>query len=76
MAVTTNYNLPLYESEDKPNLRDQYNGAINMIDNLLLTANSEITDLKQQMQELNRKIESLQTGTTYDDLKTHGFLYE
>lgn len=76
MAVTTNYNLPLYESEDKPNLRDQYNGAINMIDGLLLTANSEITELKQQMQELNQKIESLQTGTTYDDLKTHGFLYE
>ena len=76
MSKTANYKLPLYDSEDKPNLRDQYNGAINTIDGLLLTVNSEITELKQQMQDLNQKIDSLQTGTTYDDLKTHGFLYK
>lgn len=29
---TTNYNLDLYADNDKPNLRDQYNGAITKID--------------------------------------------
>lgn len=76
MSTTTNYNLPLYDSGDKPNLRDQYNGSINMIDGLLLSANTEITAVKQQIQELNAKIEALNTGTTYKDLKDNGFLYE
>lgn len=29
---TTNYNLDLYADNDKPNLRDQYNGAITKVD--------------------------------------------
>ena len=29
---TPNYNLDLYSDNDKPNLRDQYNGAITKID--------------------------------------------
>ena len=32
---TTNYNLDLYTDNDKPNLRDQYNGAITKIDTQL-----------------------------------------
>ena len=32
---TPNYNLDLYTDNDKPNLRDQYNGAITKIDTQL-----------------------------------------
>lgn len=31
-TYTNNYHLPLYEDNDKPNLRDQYNNAMNTID--------------------------------------------
>ena len=38
---TPNYNLDLYESSDKPNLRDQYNSAMGKIDTQLATPVSE-----------------------------------
>ena len=43
MGATPNYNLPTYESSDKPNLRDQYNGAMNKIDTELLKQAGDIT---------------------------------
>lgn len=39
---TTNYNLDLYTDTDKPNLRDQYNGAMNKIDSQLNTLSNNI----------------------------------
>lgn len=40
---TTHYNLDLYTDTDKPNLRDQYNGAINKIDQQIYTNAVNIT---------------------------------
>lgn len=40
---TTNYKLDLYTDTDKPNLRDQYNGAINKIDEALHNNSVNIT---------------------------------
>lgn len=54
MSETTNYQFPLYDSGDKPNLRDQYNGAINMIDTMFKQANDK-TDANSSA------IEQLQT---------------
>lgn len=57
MSETTNYQLPLYDSEDKPNLRDQYNGAVNMIDTLL----KKISDSNEAQQGV---LETLQGDVT------------
>lgn len=43
-VYTPNYNLDLYASEDKPNLRDQYNGAMGKIDAQLKTFAGDITN--------------------------------
>lgn len=42
-AYTSNYKLDLYMDTDKPNLRDQYNGAINKIDEELHNNSVNIT---------------------------------
>ena len=42
-AYTSNYKLDLYTDTDKPNLRDQYNGAINKIDEELHNNSVNIT---------------------------------
>lgn len=42
-AYTSNYKLDLYTDNDKPNLRDQYNGAINKIDEELHNNSVNIT---------------------------------
>lgn len=39
---TEHYNLDLYTDNDKPNLRDQYNGAMNKIDSQLNTLSNNI----------------------------------
>ena len=39
---TEHYNLDLYTDTDKPNLRDQYNGAINKIDSQLNTFSNNL----------------------------------
>lgn len=51
---TTHYNLDLYTDTDKPNLRDQYNGAINKIDSQLNTFSNNlviVTDAANQAKE-------------------------
>lgn len=42
---TPNYNLDLYASEDKPNLRDQYNAAIGKIDTQLKANADGVTNV-------------------------------
>lgn len=65
---TPNYNLDLYASADKPNLRDQYNAAMGKIDTQMkanadgvTNANVNIGTLQTQMKTANGDIESLQT---------------
>lgn len=51
---TEHYNLDLYTDTDKPNLRDQYNGAMNKIDSQLNTLSNNlviVTDAANQAKE-------------------------
>ena len=58
---TTNYNLDLYVSTDKPNLRDQYNGAMGKIDKALLDANNKVVDYGNQVANLSTRVENVET---------------
>ena len=58
---TPNYNLDLYVSTDKPNLRDQYNGAIGKIDKALLDANNKVVDYGNQVANLSTRVENVET---------------
>jgi hypothetical protein len=71
---TPNYNLDLYASADKPNLRDQYNAAMGKIDtqmkksaNDVTNANANVLTLQTQMTEAQKNISELES--TVD---THG----
>lgn len=48
---TPNYNLDKYTATDKPNLRDQYNAAMDKIDLALLSANTNATEAKSIAQD-------------------------
>lgn len=58
---TPNYNLDLYVSTDKPNLRDQYNGAMGKIDKALLDANNKVVDYGNQVANLSTRVENVDT---------------
>ena len=71
---TPNYNLDLYASADKPNLRDQYNAAMGKIDTQMkksaddvTNANANVLTLQTQMTEARKDIAGLES--TVD---THG----
>ena len=71
---TPNYNLDLYASADKPNLRDQYNAAMGKIDTQMkksaddvTNANANVLTLQTQMTEAQKDISSLEST-----VKTHG----
>lgn len=71
---TPNYNLDLYASADKPNLRDQYNTAMGKIDTQMkksadnvTNANANVLTLQTQMTEAQKDISELES--TVD---THG----
>lgn len=71
---TPNYNLDLYASADKPNLRDQYNAAMGKIDtqmkksaNDVTNANANVLTLQTQMTEAKKDISALEST-----VKTHG----
>ena len=86
-TYTSNYNIPQYESEDKPNLRDQYNAAMDVIDTQLkkesddvvvaiATANNakETADKAQEgIDELTPKVEQNTTNiaTNTADIATN-----
>lgn len=78
-SFTPNYNLDLYDSTDKPNLRDQYNGAMNKLDTLLETQqqniNTAMTNANQALENSTaqgEKITDLQTNmsTAQDNIET------
>lgn len=71
---TPNYNLDLYASADKPNLRDQYNAAMGKIDtqmkksaNDVTNANANVLTLQTQVTEAQKDISALEST-----VKTHG----
>ena len=71
---TPNYNLDLYASADKPNLRDQYNAAMGKIDAQMkksaddvTNANANVLTLQKQMTEAQKDISALEST-----VKTHG----
>lgn len=71
---TPNYNLDLYASADKPNLRDQYNAAMGKIDTQMkksaddvTNANANVLTLRTQVTEAQKDISALEST-----VKTHG----
>ena len=65
---TPNYNLDLYASTDKPNLRDQYNAAMGKIDTQMkksagdvTNANANVLTLQTQMTEAQKDIAGLES---------------
>ena len=71
---TPNYNLDLYASTDKPNLRDQYNAAMGKIDTQMkksaddvTNANANVLTLQTQMAEAQKDITALEST-----VETHG----
>lgn len=71
---TPNYNLDLYASADKPNLRDQYNVAMGKIDTQMkksaddvTNANANVLTLQTQMTETQKGISALEST-----VETHG----
>lgn len=71
---TTNYNLDLYASADKPNLRDQYNAAMGKIDTQMkanadgiTNANANVGTLQTQMQQVQGDVTALEST-----VETHG----
>lgn len=71
---TPNYNLDLYASADKPNLRDQYNAAMGKIDKQMkksaddvTNANANVLTLQTQVTEAQKDISALEST-----VKTHG----
>lgn len=68
MEYTPNYNLDLYASADKPNLRDQYNAAMGKIDTQMkksaddvTNANANVLTLQTQMTEAQKDIAELES---------------
>jgi hypothetical protein len=64
---TPNYNLDLYASADKPNLRDQYNAAMGKIDTQMkksaddvTNANANVLTLQTQVTEAQKDITNVQ----------------
>lgn len=71
---TPNYNLDLYASADKPNLRDQYNAAMGKIDAQMkksaddvTNANANVLTLQTRMTEAQKDISALESA-----VGTHG----
>lgn len=71
---TPNYNLDLYVSTDKPNLRDQYNAAMGKIDTQMkanadgiTNANANVGTLQTQMQQVQGDVTALEST-----VETHG----
>ena len=71
---TPNYNLDLYASADKPNLRDQYNAAMGKIDtqmkanaNGITNANANVGTLQTQMKQVQGDVTAIKST-----VETHG----
>lgn len=61
---TTHYNLDLYTDTDKPNLRDQYNGAMNKVDSQLNTLSNNIVVATEAANQAKEKADSASDSAT------------
>lgn len=66
-SFTPNYNLDLYDVDDKPNLNDQYNAAITKVDTELSKQSGDIVTAETAVANLTTTVqgyaESIQTNT-------------
>lgn len=71
---TPNYNLDLYASADKPNLRDQYNAAMGKIDTQMKKSAEDVTNANANVLTLQTKMTEAQKGISAleSTVKTHG----
>lgn len=60
---TPHYNLDKYTAQDKPNLRDQYNAAMDKIDLALLSANTNATEAKSATQGFQEQLNTKASKT-------------
>lgn len=58
---TPNYNLDLYSGDDKPNLRDQYNAAMNKIDSELLELANKDTSADNLIYALQQNLKNVES---------------
>lgn len=61
---TQNYNLDLYVDSDKPNLRDQYNGAMRKVDAQLLVQSNAMSNTNTAVGNLATSVTTMQTQVT------------
>ncbi len=61
---TPNYNLDLYASADKPNLRDQYNGAMGKIDAALKTMAGDVTNANANVLTMKTAVDKATSDIT------------
>ena len=65
MASTTdNYNLPLYDTGDPANLRDQYNNAMGVIDGELKTLSDTDSTINGTVSGLDSKVTGLESAVS------------
>lgn len=71
---TPNYNLDLYASADKPNLRDQYNAAMGKIDTQMKKSADDVTNANANVLTLQTKVTEAQKDISAleSTVKTHG----
>lgn len=65
---TAHYHLDKYAATDKPNLRDQYNAAMDKVDDALYTANTNATDAKTTAQQASQAVSGKASQADLDAL--------
>lgn len=63
-SFTTNYNLDLYDVDDKPNLNDQYNDAMHKVDNALHGMSNDIVTAETAVNNLSTKVDGFDARIT------------
>lgn len=63
-SFTPNYNLDLYDVDDKPNLNDQYNDAMSKVDNALHGMSNDIVTAETAVNNLSTKVDGFDTRIT------------
>lgn len=63
-SFTPNYNLDLYDPDDKPNLNDQYNDAMGKIDNALHGMENDIVTAETAVNNLSTKVDGFDARIT------------
>lgn len=63
-SFTPNYNLDLYDPDDKPNLNDQYNDAMGKLDNALRGMENDIVTAETAVNNLSTKVDGFDARIT------------